>query len=155
MLHDLLCGSLSHKNTSILQHKYREQLDNLHHSSHKTFSVTASSTCQYTNLPLGQDPQLSDQCCTVNIQFSVSHILFSFRSQIDVTFNSHTVEDSGLCEIMLCQWLSCSQCFKIAPSSSRIQLSMKNAQIWILRNNAVRNPNLSNTVFIIYHSFIS
>ena len=24
----------------------------------------------------------------------------------------HTVENSGLCEIMLCQWLSCSQCFK-------------------------------------------
>jgi len=86
--------------------------DNLHHSLHKIFSVTASSTCQYTNLSLSQAPQLSDQCCTVNIQFFISHILFSFRSQIDVTFNRHNVENSGLCEIMLCQWLSCSQCFK-------------------------------------------
>ena len=35
----------------------------------------------------------------------------------------------------------------VAPSSARIQLSMKNAETWILRNNAVRNPNLSNTSF--------
>jgi len=90
MLHDLLYGALSHENTSILQHKYREHLTiNLHHSSHKTFSATAGSTCQYTNVPKSQDPQLSDQCYTVNIQFFISHTLFSFRSQIDVTFNTH------------------------------------------------------------------
>jgi len=69
-------------------------------------------TCQYTNLPFSRDPQLSDQCCTVNIQFFISHISFSFRSQIDVTFNRYIVENSGFCKIMLCQWLSCSQCFK-------------------------------------------
>jgi len=33
-------------------------------------------------------------------------------SQTDVTFNRYPVEDSGLCEIMLCQELSCPQCFK-------------------------------------------